>query len=99
TRPAPAGTRRREDLPRASRGALGSVMEVDDAALEAAIVEQLEPHPHVVGKGARSPAHDDRVEEEMALVDEAGGERRRGEVGTSHGEVALGRRLPTPDRL
>ena len=57
------------------------VVEVHDAVAEAALAQELEADAEAVGQGGVAAADDDGREEEVALVDEAGAERVRGELG------------------
>ena len=57
------------------------VVEVDHPVAEAAVTKQLEGQADVVGEGPVATAHDDRVEEQVALVDQPGPERLGGELG------------------
>ena len=63
-------------------------MEVDDAAAEAALVQQLELGADAVGQGALAAADEDRDEEQLALVDQARGDRLAGELGAADRDVA-----------
>ena len=54
---------------RRSRGS--AVVQVHDTVVEAMLVEQLQLHADVVGEERRASADDDRVEEHVALVDQA----------------------------
>ena len=60
----------------------GAVAEVDHAVAEAAFVQQLEPQVQIVGQGPLAASHDDRRDEQVALVDQSGrrtpGRRGRG---------------------
>jgi hypothetical protein len=67
-------------------------MEVHDAAAKAALVQQLELGMDAGGKGALATAHEDRPEEEMALVDQPLGDRLAGELGPADRDV--GSRAP-----
>src|SRR5262245_17356549 len=65
----------------------GAVAEIDHSVAEAAFVEEFELQARVVGKGLFAASHDDRREEQVALVDQAGPERVGGELRTAHGDV------------
>jgi hypothetical protein len=56
---------------------------VDDAAPESALVQELEPSAHLVRQRALAATDEDRVEEQVALVDEARGERLACELRTT----------------
>jgi hypothetical protein len=62
-------------------------VEVDDAAVEATLVQELEVCAHVVRQCAFAATHHDRVEEQLALVDEACRDRLAGELGTTYRQV------------
>jgi hypothetical protein len=53
-------------------------VEVHDAALEPAFVEQLQPCADALGQGALAPSHHDREQEQVALVDQPRGDRLAG---------------------
>jgi hypothetical protein len=55
-------------------------VEVHDAVAEPALVQQLEADPYVVRQSPRAAADNDRREEQVTLVDEAGLDRLRGEM-------------------
>ena len=56
-------------------------MEVDDAAVEPALIEQLQPQTNVIGKSLRAASDDDRDDEQVDLIDQPVLERARGETG------------------
>src|SRR6476469_326646 len=57
-----------------------AVVEMNDTILEAALIEQFELRADVVRQGAFAATHHDRAQEEMALVDQPGGDRLAGEL-------------------
>ena len=61
------------------------VVEVDDPAPEAPLAQQLESGLNAFGKRVLSTTHKDRMEEEMALVDQSGSHRLGCEFGATHG--------------
>src|SRR5262245_19119099 len=63
-------------------------MEVNDAASEAALGQELELGANVVRQCALSATDDDRDEEQVALVDQACGDRLASEPGTADTDVA-----------
>ena len=65
-------------------------MEENEAAVEPALVDQLEIEPDVVGEHLLASAHDRRREEEVVLVDEPRLDRLAGETGTADGKVLRG---------
>jgi hypothetical protein len=73
---------------RATPPILKLVVQVHDAALESAFVQQLELHPEISGKPVGAASDDDGRDELMELVDQPGSERVRGEPGTADREVA-----------
>ncbi len=72
-----------------------AVVEVNDTASEAPLGQELERGAHVTGQCTLSAADDDRVQEQMALIDQARGERLAAELGTADRDVA-GRFPRTP---
>jgi len=80
-----------------SRSSAYAVVEMNDVAFEAALAQELKLSTHVVRQRALTATHDDRAEEQMALVDQARGDRLAGELGTTDGdvryEVSLSRRI------
>ncbi len=81
-----------EALRRAAADALAQhpVVQVDDAAAEPALVEQLEVEPDAVGQPRRPAADDHRVHELVQLVDQPGAQRLRGERRPADRDVAVG---------
>src|SRR5262245_15718199 len=79
------------------RSGAHAVVEMNEAAREAALVEQLELRAHVVGHGALAASHHDRAQEQMALVDQPGADRLAGELGTPDRDVGLRGLLELPD--
>src|SRR5215216_2745765 len=75
-----------------------AVMEVDDAAPEAALVHQFEPQADIRRKSPLAATHDERDEEQVALVDQRGRERVGGERRTANGEVVSRARFQLRDR-
>src|SRR6266540_135931 len=75
-----------------------AVMEVDDAAAKAALVQQLELNMDAGGQGALATAHEDRHEDEMALVDQPLGDRLAGELRPADRDVGSRALLQPPDR-
>src|SRR5205823_13627486 len=76
-----------------------AVVEVDHAAAEAPLVQELELQAKTAGQRLRAAADDDRRDEQVELVDEAGRERLGGEPGAAHGEVMRRLRFQLPDRV
>ena len=64
-----------------------AVVEVDDAAPESALIQELKPRAHLVRQCALAATDEDWVEEQVALVDEARGDRLAGELRTTDGDV------------
>ena len=64
-------------------------MEMNDAVVEAALIEQFELRADAVRQGAFAATNHDRAQEEMALIDKAGADRLAGEPGGQE-ERALG---------
>src|SRR3954470_754305 len=92
----PARTHR-HDPPRPRRltrsSGVHAVGEEHDAVVEPVLVDELEPNADAVGQRGRAAAHHDRVHVDADLVDEARGERVRGEPGPADAEVAVRRIL------
>jgi hypothetical protein len=63
------------------------VSQVDHAVAEPALVQQFQLKVETGGQRARPPAHHDGIEEEVALVHQAGRERVRREPRTPDGDV------------
>ena len=47
-----------------------AVVEVDDDAVEPALIEQLQPQTNVIGKSLRAASDDDRDDEQVDLIDQ-----------------------------
>jgi hypothetical protein len=62
-------------------------MQVNDAALEPALVHELELGTNVARQCALAATYNDRSEKEMELVDQACGDRLAGQLGTTDGDV------------
>ena len=60
---------------------------MNDAVVEAVLIEQFQLRPDVVRQGAFAPTNQDRAYEEMALIDEPGADRLAGEVAAPDREV------------
>ncbi len=73
-----------------------SVVEVAAAAPEPALIQELKPSAHLFRQCALAAADDDRVEEEVAFVDEIRGDRLAGKLRTTDGEVRYRRLLDLP---
>jgi hypothetical protein len=56
----------------------------------ATLVQQAQVRAQLVGEHRRTPAHDDRADEELDLVDEPGPEGIGGDVGAADREVGVG---------
>lgn len=67
-----------------------AVAEVYDAAFESALIKELKVRTHAGRQPWFAPADDNGPNEQLALVDQAGLESLRREVGTSDGEIAAG---------
>jgi hypothetical protein len=63
------------------------------------MVQQLQLQKDAVGEGALASAHEDRHEEEVALVHQPRPERAGGKVGAPDGEVSCRLRLELADRV
>src|SRR6185437_12928730 len=74
-------------------------MEVNHAVGKAALVEQFELQPDLVGEGWLSSSDDHGGEEEVELVDQPGLDRLGGEVGTPDADVTVRGRLQLADRI
>jgi hypothetical protein len=72
---------------------LRSIGEVNNAVVESAFVDQLELHMNMVGEGPVAASHYNRIDEKVVLVDQAGFDRLRREVGTAHADVTFCPRL------
>ena len=57
-----------------------AVVEMKEAVLEAALIEQFELRADVVRQGAFAATNHDRAQEEMALIDKPGADRLAGEI-------------------
>jgi hypothetical protein len=53
---------------------------MNDAAFEAALIEQFELRADVVRQGSFAATSQDRAQEEMALIDKPGADRLAGEI-------------------
>jgi hypothetical protein len=62
-------------------------MQVDHAVAETPFVEQLELHANIVRKGRLATSHQNSVEEQVALVDQAGLDRLGGKAAGRHTRV------------
>ena len=62
-------------------------MQVNYAASEPALVEELELGTNVARQCALAATYDDRYEKEMKVVDQACGDRLASELGTTDGDV------------
>src|SRR5215218_8996798 len=69
---------------------LDAVAQVDDAVVEAALVQQLQADAGALGQRGLAAAHENGREQQLDPVDEAGGQRLRGELGAADHAVALG---------
>ena len=65
-------------------------MEVDDPISESALGEEFEPGTNAVRQCPLSAADEDRIKEQVAFVDQAGGQRLRGERGTPDRDIESG---------
>ena len=74
------------------------VVEVHEATVEAALVDQFEIESDVIGQGRRAASYHDRREKEPILVDEARPDRFGGEVWSSDRQVARRLLLHPSDR-
>jgi hypothetical protein len=66
-----------------------AVSNINDTVCEPALVEEFELRAELVGQRPRATADHDRSEEQMALVDQAYGERLAGELGTPDRDVRV----------
>jgi hypothetical protein len=76
-----------------------AVVEVDNAAGEAALTQQFQLHAAAVGESPVGAAHDDGRDEQMVLVEQPGLHHLAGEVGPAHRDVASRRRFHLPNRF
>src|SRR4051794_24616558 len=72
---------------------------MDHAAAEAALVAELEVYANAIRQRPVAAAHEDGVDEQVELVDEALPDRYAGELRAADADVALGIRLQLSDRL
>ena len=72
---------------------------MDRAVVEAAVVGQLEALVGAGGERGLPGADEDRDEEELELVDQAGGEGLGGQLGPADAQVGLGGALEVTDEL
>src|SRR5436309_15091911 len=79
--------------------ALDAVAEVHDTVAEPALLQELQLDAGVAGKCGLAFTDDHRMNEELALIDQPGAERVRGEGRPADGEVAGGGRLHVADRI
>src|SRR3954452_4495181 len=75
-----------------------AVAEVHDAAAEPTLVHQLEVGPDAGGQRALPGTHEDGHEEQVALVDQARGDRAAAELGAPDREVGRSALLHLLDR-
>ena len=61
-----------------------AVVEVDHAAVETSLLQQIDLEAQVVGQGLRAAAHHDGHDEQVQLVHQAGRERLSGESRTAN---------------
>src|SRR4051812_24936265 len=78
---------------------LGAVVQVDHAAGEAMLVEQLEVEAQIGGQRGLAGADGDGVEVEVDLVDETVAQRLRGELRAADAEVGRRSGLELPDAV
>jgi hypothetical protein len=64
------------------------VVKVNDAALEAALGHELEPSANAIRQRTLTASNDDRVEEQVTLVDQARGDGLASELRTADRDVA-----------
>jgi hypothetical protein len=64
--------------PSLARSDADAVVELYDAAAESALIQELKPSPHLGRQCVLAAPDEDRVEEQMALVDEARRDRLAG---------------------
>src|SRR4051794_33972740 len=81
------------------RSAQDAVVEVQDTAAEPALLQQLQLDVGVSGERGLAFTDEHRIHEELALVDQPGVERVRGEGRPGDGQVAGGGRLDVADRV
>src|SRR5207248_10350262 len=79
--------------------ALDAVAEVHDTVAEPALLEQLQLDAGVAGECGLAFTDEHRMDEELALIDQPGVERVRGEGRPADGQVAGGGRLHVADRI
>jgi len=64
-----------------------AVVEMNNAASEAALAEQPEPHAEVVRKCPLASAQHDRINKQMTLVDQPRAHRLPGKLGAANRNV------------
>jgi hypothetical protein len=75
------------------------VVKVNDAVWEHALAQEFELGTDVVRQGALAPTHHDRTEEQMAVLDQPGGDRLDGELGGADRNVGARGLFEPPDRI
>ena len=89
--------------PIASLSGTHAVVEMNDPASEPALIQEFELRTDVLRQCALAPTHDDRPEEQMALVDHPRGNRPPGQLGApiamSTSEVSLSLRIVAGSKL
>jgi hypothetical protein len=74
-------------------------VEINHAAAETALVDQLEIHADTVGSDCLPPPTTTGVDEHVVFVDQPGLDCTPGQLGTSHADVASNTRFHLPDRF
>nr|WP_255654571.1 hypothetical protein [Cohnella sp. REN36] len=62
---------------------------MNNAASEAALAEQLEPHVEVVRQCSLASTQDDRINKQMTLVDQSRAHRLPGKLGAANRHVGF----------
>lgn len=66
-----------------------AIAKVDNAAIEAADVKQVELQQDIVGEEPLAAANHDWGHKQVTFVDQPGSERLRGEVGAADGDITI----------
>ena len=64
-----------------------AVVKVDDAVAKSPLIEQLKPSVILARQSLLSTTHHNRIEKEVALVDQPCSKRECGQLGTSNGQI------------
>jgi len=66
-----------------------AVVKVDHAVAKSTLIEQLKPYAILARQSLLSTTHNNRIEKEMALVDQPCPKRQRCQLGTSNGQITF----------